>query len=404
MSCFLFLSLALAAPVAAASTGPVRGLHLTAWVAGSGKERREFLDKASGTLVNAVVVPVKEYDGKVYLPGVPAGLALGTTRVVIGDPRALVADIKARGFRAVARVVVFKDNTLALKRPEWAVRDAAGGVWRNKNGVSWVDPYRSEVWDYNIEVALAAARAGFEEIQFDYIRFPSDGDTKRCRYSVVDHSTATAAAALRGFLERARVRLNSEHVSMSIAVFGLTTSAHNDMGIGQSLAKLTDLVDAVSPMMYPSHYAKGEYGLADPNSEPHKIISWGLRDAKRKLGSSEKLRPYLQDFSLGRRYGFAEVRAELRAARLQGVESWILWNPLNRYTWAALQPFSEAELAPIPGEDDAPKRSPQAPRPHRRALETAAPQPSTTPAVAPPAVPPLPPDSEIEVLKDQEEL
>ncbi|MBI3297426.1 MAG: putative glycoside hydrolase [Elusimicrobia bacterium] len=398
----LSLVLALSLPAAAESTAPVRGVHLTAWVAGSGKDRRAFLDKASGTLVNAVVVPVKEYDGRVYIPGVASAQSMGTARHAIPDPKGLVADIKARGLRPVARVVVFKDDTLARKRPEWAVQDSSGGIWTNMNGVAWVDPYRKEVWDYNIEVAVAAARAGFEEIQFDYIRFPSDGAISRCRYSVA-HTTSGAGAALSAFFERARQHLDREGVAMSAAVFGLTTTARDDMGIGQKLAKMTALLDAVSPMMYPSHYAKGEYGLADPNAEPYKIISWGLRDAKRKLGGVEKLRPYLQDFSLGRRYGVFEVRAQLRAARRQGVESWILWNPLNRYTWEALKPFTEAELVPVPGEDEPPaKRAPRG----RSMPAKLSDQPAVSSGTVsiPAAAPPLPTDSELKALQEPEEL
>jgi len=373
MLTFAALALSICLPrEAAASTAPVRGVHLTAWVAGSAKDRRAFLDRIPGTLVNAVVVPVKEFDGNVYIPGVAAAVALGTVRIAIPDPKGLVADIKARGLRAVARVVVFKDNNLARKRPDWAVMDERGGLWKNQNGVVWVDPYRSEVRDYNLAVAEAAAQAGFDEVQFDYIRFPSDGDTRRCRYSRVDHSSATSSALIDEFLGDARRRLDKLGVGMSIAVFGLTTTAHDDMGIGQSITKMTRRVDAVSPMMYPSHYARGEYGLAEPNREPYKIISWGLRDAKRRLGGTEKLRPYLQDFSLGFKYGPAQVRAQLRAARRQGVDGWILWNPLNRYTWEALKPFTEAELVPIPGEDDAPAKTPSKPRPVKAAPAAAA--------------------------------
>ncbi len=397
MNAASLVCLALALPAAAVSSAPVRGVHLTAWVAGAPKERRAFLDQLKGTLVNAVVVPVKEYDGNVYLPGVGGAAELGTVRIVISDPAALVADIKARGLRAIARVVVFKDNTLARRRPEWAIHDEDGALWTNKKGVAWVDPYRKEVWDYNIEVALAAARAGFDEVQFDYIRFPSDGDTTRCRYSKADHSSASAAAALDDFLALARRRLDAAGVGMSAAVFGLTTTAHDDMGIGQNLGRMTRLIDAVSPMMYPSHYAKGEYGLADPNRQPYKIISWGLRDAKRRLGSAAKLRPYLQDFSLGFRYGPAEVRAELRAARRQGVESWILWNPLNRYTWSALGPFTEAESTPLPGEEE--QAGPASSKP-------AAAVPASAPAAAPGPqdLPPLPDDRALQEAIDKEEI
>ncbi|MDE2291275.1 MAG: putative glycoside hydrolase [Elusimicrobia bacterium] len=327
------------------STASVRGVHLTAWVAGSGPERRAFLAHTEGTLINAVVVPVKESDGEVYIPGVAEAKELGTQRIAIPNPEFLVRDIKARGLRAIARVVVFKDDALARSRPQWAVKDSRGGLWRTRGGSHWMDPYNREVWDYNLAIALAAVKDGFDEVQFDYMRFPADGDTRRCRYSRVDHSSATAVAALDEFLGEAHRRLEAAGAAMSVDVFGLTTSAHNDMGIGQSLRKMARVVDAVSPMMYPSHYAKGSYGLKDPNREPYKIVLWGLRDAKRRVGGAARLRPYLQDFSLGYRYGPQQVRAQLRAARRQGVRSWILWNPLNRYTWSALGPWTAADDA-----------------------------------------------------------
>lgn len=402
MPILLPLILAFAPGARAASTGPVRGVHLTAWVGGSGKDRRAFLAQASGTVVNAVIVPVKEYDGKVYIPGVEAARELGTTRIAIPDPRSLVADIKSRGMRAIARVVVFKDDTLARRRPEWAVMDEGGGPWKNRKGVAWVDPYRREVWDYNIEVALAAAKAGFDEVQFDYIRFPSDGDTRRCRYSQ-EHSSATAVAALEEFMALARRRLSAAGVGMSAAVFGLTTTAHDDMGIGQALGRMARSVDALSPMMYPSHYAKGEYGLANPNREPYRIISWGLRDAKRKLGSAAKLRPYLQDFSLGHRYGVSEVRDEIRAAAHQGVSSWILWNPQNRYTWAALTPLSPEEAAPRSGEDE-PPASADRPAAKPRAGPAAPPAASTATAPSPASEAPEAEPEPISGQPDQEEL
>ncbi|MFH1724453.1 MAG: putative glycoside hydrolase [Elusimicrobiota bacterium] len=318
---------------------PVRGVHLTAWAAGAASARRRFLDRISGTLVNAVVVPVKETDGRVYIPGVASAHAHGTTRVAIPRPREMLADMKERGLYTVARIVVFKDDTLPRKRPEWGVHDVTGGLWKNAKGVAWVDPYRKEVWEYNLDVALHAVNLGFDEVQFDYIRFPSDGDIRRCLYSRADHSSGTAVEVLTAFLRYAHDRLAPSGTPMSVALFGLTTSAKGDMGIGQDLDTMADLVDSLSPMMYPSHYAKGAYGLKDPNREPYKIVLWGLRDAKRRLGrSAYKLRPYLQDFSLGFRYGPEQVRAELMAARDQGIDSWIFWNPQNRYHWGALSP------------------------------------------------------------------
>lgn len=324
---------------------PLRGVHLTAWVAGAPRPRRQFLARMRGTWINAIVVPVKEIDGRVYIPGVAKAEEYGTALPAIPDPAAALRDMKAEGLYTIARIAVFKDDRLARRMPEWAVRRPDGSLWVNDRGVAWVDPYQREVWDYVLDVAGRAAALGFDEVQFDYIRFPSDGDTSLCRYARPDHSRATAVRSLKDFLAHAVARLKPSGVKVSVAVFGMATTSRTDMGIGQELAALTAEMDAVSPMMYPSHYARGEYGLRDPNREPYKVVFRGLRDAKARMGGrTYKLRPYLQDFSLGRRYGPAEVRAQILAAQAQGVESWILWNPGNRYTWEAVRRRPDSPL------------------------------------------------------------
>ena len=323
----------------AASSEAVRAVHLTSWVAGAPKQRRAFLERLRGTVINSVVVALKETDGRVYIPGVAQAHELGTYLPAITDPESMLKEMKARGLRVIGRIVVFKDNALPRKRPDWAVKRPDGSLWRNANGIAWVDPYRREIWDYNIAIALRAAHLGFDEIQFDYIRFPSDGNTRLCRYSRPDHSRRSAIWNLREFLRTADEKLEKTGVPVSAAVFGMTTTAKDDMGIGQEIEKMSSLVDYVSPMMYPSHYARGEYALRYPNKEPYKVIHRGLRDARRRLRKDAfKLRPYLQDFSLGFHYGPAQVRAQILAAKAQGVMSWILWNPSNKYTWEALSP------------------------------------------------------------------
>jgi hypothetical protein len=194
------------------------------------------------------------------------------------------------------------------------------------------------VWDYNIDVAEAAVDAGFQEIQFDYIRFPSDGQTKLCVYSK-PHNKETAVEALSEFLATASKRLNARGVPVSIDVFGLTGSYDNDLGIGQKLSRLLGSVNTISPMMYPSHYYAGEYGLKDPNSSPYETILRSIKDTRRMMGPSKvELRPWLQDFSLGVKYGPKQVKDQIQAAADMGVYEWLLWNPGCRYTKDALAP------------------------------------------------------------------
>ena len=223
-------------------------------------------------------------------------------------------------------------------------------------------PINQEAVDYAIEIASRAAVAGFEEIQYDYIRFPSDGKISQCRYSRKDHSAQTSAQALRDFLTLARARLKPMGVKLSICTFGLTTSVDNGMGIGQRLDQMAGLVDYVSPMMYPSHYAKGEYGLKNPNRQPYLTVHHGIKDALTRLGTRpEVLRPYLQDFSMGVRYTPAHVRAQIRAAEELGVQGWILWNAQNHYSWSSVQAGPMTKPEPEPAA--APRRKKARPEP-----------------------------------------
>lgn len=337
-----------------AAPGHIRGIHLTSWGAGSRKLRSRAIAQIKGSVINAVAVAVKETDGKVYIPGVPLAAKYGTYVGAIPRPEEMLADFKEAGIYTIARVVAFHDRLLPESRPDLAVKTPAGVPWRANNGATWVDPYRKEVWEYVVDVARRAAELGFDEVQFDYIRYPTEGDTSLCRYSR-PHDSRSGVANLAAFLSYARKNLPKE-VKISAAIFGLTTSSKGDMGIGQSIHSLAENTDYIYPMMYPSHYNPGEYRIKNPDAEPFKVIDRGLEDAREKLGFDyDKVRPYLQDFSLRWKYGPHEVRAQIIAARRNYVGSWILWNPSNRYTWSALTPRSyRAFVDPDYAPDSAP--------------------------------------------------
>ncbi len=318
----------------------VRGIHLSSWGAGSKRIRRELIARIRASVINTVVVAIKETDGKVFIPGVEMAQKYGAYAPAISRPEEMLKDFKDIGLYTVARIVVFKDNILPLKRGDLAVREPGGGPWRARNGATWLDPYNKEAWAYTLDVAEQAAGLGFDEIQFDYIRYPTEGRTELCRYAG-KHTRKSAIANLQEFLIYARGRLKPYKVKISADVFGLTTSSNDDMGIGQDIKVIARHVDYVYPMMYPSHYNPGEYNIPDPNAHPYMVIDRGLKDALRRLGPNYvKLRPYLQDFSMGRHYGPHEVRAQIIAARRNMLESWVLWNAANRYNWPALTPQS----------------------------------------------------------------
>jgi hypothetical protein len=312
----------------------IRGIHLTSWVSGSDAKRKDILDKIKTSVINTVVVAVREKNGEVYIPSELAK-KYGTYVSAIPDPEKIVKDFKSYNLYTIARVVCFHDNILPKKRPDFAVKSADGGIWKSRKGDTWLDPYNRSVWDYILDVAERAAKAGFDEIQFDYVRYPTEGNTKLCRYSNV-HNRENATKNIAEFLKYARERLKKYNVKISVDVFGLTTNS--EMGIGQDLVLLAEYADRVYPMMYPSHYYPGEYNLSEPELEPYKVINRGLKQAMNRVGHNYyKIIPYLQDFSLKIKYTSYDVRAQILAAKNNYIKSFLLWNPASKYSFDLLE-------------------------------------------------------------------
>ncbi len=317
----------------------VHGVHVTSWAAGSVRFRKHIWALLDETEINTLVIGIKEVDGVVAVPGVARAIQSKAYQDAIPDLPQFMNELKRRGIYPVARLVVFKDKHFSLANPQLSIKNPDGTVWKDHAGNSWLDPYNKEVWEYVFSIAKRCIEVGFQEIQFDYIRYPSDGDIKKCRYSYAHHNSSSAAANLEAFLAEANKRFKPMGANLSIDIFGLIPSVDNDMGIGQSFLRMTNQVDYVSPMVYPSHYAKGEYGIPEPNREPYKVVHRTMTDAKRKLGENfTKLRPYLQDFSLGGvRYGPEEIKAQIKACNDLGIEDWLLWNAGSKYTMDGLK-------------------------------------------------------------------
>ncbi len=315
----------------------VKGVHLTTRAAASSFHKARIDDLLDTTELNTVVIDVKEIDGEISIKNVYGDLAYSKK---LPSVEKYLKDIKNRGFYAIARIVVFRDNVMPRKKPELAVKNPDGTLWEDYRKFTWLNPYKQEAADYILELAEKTADLGFDEIQFDYIRFPSDGRTKQCRYGV-QHSPAAASNAITDFLKQAKERLSERGVKISIDVFGLTTTEKSDMGIGQKIVDMTKYVDYVSPMIYPSHYANGQYGIPVPNKEPYRTVYISLQGAKKRL-PVEKLRPWLQDFSLrGVKYGPEEIKAQIQACFDCGVKTWILWNAACKYTKGGLKTKQE---------------------------------------------------------------
>jgi hypothetical protein len=337
----------------------IRGIHVSSWMLGSPANRKKIESLVEKTELNTVVVDMKEVEGDVFVPGVKSADKMKSYTAAFPDVEKYLAKLKKSGVYTIARLTVFKDNIAARRRPEWGVKNPEGKLWTDSKGYTWLDPYNRGAWEYNIEIAKRAVELGFDEIQFDYIRFPTDGKIGGCRYTSAGIKT-TAPGELLEFLRYAGDNLRPMGAKISIDVFGLTTTSSGDMGIGQKIVELTNLVDYVSPMVYPSHYYKGEYNLVDPNKEPYLTVYMSMNGAAKRLGGqARKLRPWLQDFSMGYKYGPKEVRAQMQAVYDNDIGSWMLWNSRCVYTAAALKEarFSNIlEKSPIIPAQPLPKR------------------------------------------------
>lgn len=323
----------------------VRGIYMTGYTVADKKKFESLVELIDETELNAVVIDVKSDEGMVlYQTSLKDVQFSGAnSKIIIDDIDEVLEYLEEKNIYTIARVVTFKDNKAASKFPHLAVKTTSGTVWRDRNGQAWLNPYNQESWDYILDIAEEAVIRGFKEVQFDYVRFPTDGNLKTINYGAAQEKNK--AQAIGDFLKYSRIRLSSMGAVVSADVFGLVTTAENDMNIGQHLEYIADSVDVICPMVYPSHYGKGSYGVAEPDFEPYKIVNYSMKKAKERLDKNEKniakLRPWLQDFSAVyldkyKKYGPAEIKAQIKATKDAGVNEWILWNAANRYTKGGL--------------------------------------------------------------------
>jgi hypothetical protein len=309
----------------------IRGVHVTAPLASIPGKLDGYL-KLRG--LNAIQLDIKDENGDVgFVPSsVPLAIEIGAAKAYY-RPRAVATLVRRRGVYLIGRIVCFEDPILSVQRPQLAIHRRDGSVWKNHAGLGWTNPYDKRVWDYLVDLGEAAARAGFDEIQYDYVRFPSDGDIEDLAFPV---KTETPMGwVIPQFVQYASKRLKKLGVRVSVDVFGL--AATRDLGIGQRPKRLARYVDAVYPMVYPSHYGSGEYNLPDPNASPGQTVTVSLRHFRRELaGSKADLVPWLQDFSYGRTYTLADVQAQIDAAAAADTRGFLLWNAGGVYTDGAL--------------------------------------------------------------------
>jgi len=311
----------------------VRGVHVTMALANEPGKVDEYL-RIPG--LTALELDVKDENGEVgfLTPSWTLARKVGASKPYY---KAGVVAAKARkaGVYLIGRVVVFEDPTLTAARPDMAIRTTSGGVWTNNAGLGWANPYDQRVWRYVVGIGERAAKAGFDEIQFDYVRFPSDGPIESAVFS--HKAEEPMGWTIARFVHYATQRLHPLGVRVSVDVFGL--SATHDLGIGQKPGRLAKYVDAVYPMTYPSHYNSGEFNLPDPSASPGETVAFSLRDFNNAmLGRKANLIPWLEDFSLTSAHRPPEeVQAQIDAARRAHAKGFLLWNPEGVYTEQVLK-------------------------------------------------------------------
>lgn len=333
--------------------------------------RGHVLELLGRTELNAVVIDVKGDRGFIpYESDVPLAREAGARGPVrVRDFDDILARLKAQGVYTIARVVVFKDDVLARHRRSWALTETrTGSLWLDNERLAWVDPFAEDAWAYPIAVAREAVLKGFDEIQFDYLRFPSDGKLRAARYSRANTQENRLAAIIQ-FLTRARAALKPTGAALAVDLFGYTAFNLNDTGVGQRIEELSPLVDTFCPMAYPSAYHLGIPNYRNPVAHPYEVVfETARRMRERSAHAGTQVRPWIQDFrdyAFDRRpFGVAEIRAEMQGALDAGGTGWMLWNPRNSYTVDALAP--DRDLSPDKPSTSAlllPRRESSAPRP-----------------------------------------
>jgi hypothetical protein len=310
----------------------VRGVHVTMALASLDGKLEEYL-RIPG--LNTIQLDIKDENGDVaFVPSaVPFASEIGAAKRYY-KPREVARLARQHGVYLVGRIVCFEDPVLSAARPALAVQRADGSRWVNHAGLGWSDPYNKQVWRYLGDLAVAAAKLGFDEIQFDYVRFPTDGDTDGMRFP---SGTSTPMGwNIAEFVHYASTRVHGTGARVSADVFGL--AATRDLGIGQIPRRISRYLDAIYPMVYPSHYGPGEYGLEDPAASPGPTVMASLADFNRELqGRKTRIVPWLQDFSYGRAYDVDDVKEQIDAAAAAGASGFLLWNAAGEYSDAALQ-------------------------------------------------------------------
>lgn len=337
-------------------TDTIKSIYLTGWSAGTKSKRQTVIQNMKEYGFNAVVIDIKDEAGQLsYASNVQTAIDISAYKKMISNIQDVIQEFHDNNIYVIGRIVTFKDPTYAKNVPEIAYHKADGTLWQDYTGNNWPNPYNQASWTYPIELAKEAATLGFDEIQFDYIRFPSsEGKTKNIAFGF-DSESKTKSDVINSFLTKVMNELKSFDVVVSADVFGITTKKPGDFEhIGQDFQAIAKIVDVICPMIYPSHYGFGEYGVKAPDTQPYKIVYAATNDALKLYSSISgdiklaKIRPYLQDFTASWLkkgnyilYNTKAVTDQLQACYDLKIYDFTLWDPSNKYAYEAILNVTE---------------------------------------------------------------
>lgn len=333
----------------------VKGIYISAYVAGTESLIDEIIQHIDQTEINAVVIDVKDDNGRItFSMDTPMVNEIDSVQKLIPDIETLINKLKEHNIYTIARIVAFRDPYLPEQRPDLALKLADGSVYRDNKGLAWVNPYKQEVWDYLMEVGIGAKNVGFDEVQFDYIRFSTEKGINHVVFDEEDTQGRSKRDIITEFVDYIYEELADEGVFVAADVFGAVIGGGVDSdSVGQSYGDMAEHLDYLCPMIYPSHYGDGNFGIDHPDTRPYDTILVALKGSKEALnihGDDDHIvtvRPWLQDFTATYldhyiEYGDAQVREQIQAVYDAGYDEWILWNAACRYHWGGLKTPEEA--------------------------------------------------------------